>query len=63
MLFPNKREYIGIGIGISQNELKNICISDIGKNPISCIPNKYIYIYIYIYIIFFLLFLFFFIDQ
>ncbi len=35
MLFPNKRKYIGIG----QNELKNIGISDIGKNPISCIPN------------------------
>ncbi len=37
MLFLNKRKYIGIDIG--QNELKNIGISDIGKNPISCIPN------------------------
>ncbi len=35
MLFPNKRKYIGIG----QNLLKNIGISDIGKNPISCIPS------------------------
>ncbi len=42
MLFPNKRKYIGIDIG--QNELKNIGISNICKNPISCIPNIYIYI-------------------
>ncbi len=35
MLFPNKRKYNGIG----QIELKNIGISDIGKNPISCIPT------------------------
>ncbi len=35
MLFPNKGKYIGIG----QYELKNIGILDIGKNPISCIPN------------------------
>ncbi len=35
MLFPHKRKYIGIG----QNESKNIGISDIGKNTISCIPS------------------------
>ncbi len=35
MLFSNKRKYIGIG----QNELKNIGIRDIGKNPISWIPS------------------------
>ncbi len=46
MLFPNKRKYIGIGIG--QNELKNIVISDIGKNPILCIPRKYITLNIYL---------------
>ncbi len=27
-------------IGIGQNYLKNIDISDIGKNPIYCIPIK-----------------------
>ncbi len=39
--FQTKRKYIGIGIGIEQNYFKNIGISilDIGKNPISCIPN------------------------
>ncbi len=41
VLFPNKRKYIciGIGIGIGQKDLKNIGVSDIGKNPISCIPT------------------------
>lgn len=28
------------GIGIGQNELKNIGMSDNGKNPISCIPKN-----------------------
>ncbi len=38
MCFPNNRKYIGIG----QNQLKNIGISDIGKNQISCIPTQYL---------------------
>ncbi len=39
-LASKQRKYIGIG----QNELKNIGISDIGKNPISCIPTKLVYL-------------------
>ncbi len=46
MLFPNKRKYIGIG----QNELKNIGISGICKNPISCIPNYNIYSLLHIFL-------------
>lgn len=32
---------IYIGIGIGQNDFENIGISNIGQNPILCIPNNH----------------------